>query len=276
MAVLYAGVVLLLVLVAGGALLWSQSFSRRVSQIELERLSAENAKLTKKYEQMRWNLTEVESRYRELVKKEVAIRSLFALPEIKMGERELGVGGPPPPTYRVMSEAEQTAYHTESELDRLLKLSELELDSYEEVEESLLELKDRLQHTPSIWPTEGWISRGYGMRYDPFTGYKQMHHGIDIANNVGTPVMATAEGTVKWVGRNGGLGRMVTIDHGYGFQTRYGHLSEIMVRQGQQVERGEVIGLMGNTGYSTGPHLHYEVLRNNRSLNPKDYILNSK
>lgn len=270
------GAVLFLTLIAGGVLLWSQSFADRVSQLELKQLEAENAKLAKKFEQLRWNLAEVEDRYRGLVKKEGAIRGLFGLPEIDMEQRELGVGGPQPPAFAAMSTTEKTAYHTESDIDRLLKLSELELRAYAEVEESLLNLKDRLQHTPSIWPTDGWLSRGYGMHYDPFTGYKQMHHGIDIANHVGTPVVATAKGKVKWVGRNGGLGKLITLDHGYGFQTRYAHLSEIHVKRGQQVERGDVIGMIGNTGYSTGPHLHYEVLRNKRSLNPREYILNQK
>ncbi|MEW5995785.1 MAG: M23 family metallopeptidase, partial [Candidatus Zixiibacteriota bacterium] len=202
------------------------------------------------------------------------LRSLFELPEIEDAQRRLGVGGPVPDALATSSETEQVAVVTEAEVDRLLKLSEFELEKFAEVEELLLEVKERLAHTPSIWPTRGWLSRGYGNKYDPFTGMKQMHHGIDIANHRGTPVVATSDGRVKSVGRNGGLGKMIVIDHGYGFKTRYGHLSEIRVKRGQRVKRGEVIGLMGSTGYSTGPHLHYEVLRNGRPLNPMKYILN--
>jgi murein DD-endopeptidase MepM/ murein hydrolase activator NlpD len=175
-----------------------------------------------------------------------------------------------------MSPAEKVAYATEVEVDRLLRLSAFELEKYSEVETELGKVKERLAHTPSIWPTKGWLSRGFGMKYDPFTGYEQMHRGIDIANRRGTPVMATAAGRVKSVGTFGGLGKMVIVDHGYGFVTRYGHLSQINVKRGQRVDRGEVIALMGNTGYSTGPHLHYEVWRNGKILNPRDFILNEK
>ena len=114
------------------------------------------------------------------------------------------------------------------------------------------------------------------MKNDPFTGYRQMHHGLDIANHRGTPIIATADGRVSSVGRNSGLGKIVAIDHGYGFRTRYAHLSEIKVKRGQRVKRGDVIGLMGSTGYSTGPHLHYEVIRNGKTVNPIKYILNQK
>jgi murein DD-endopeptidase MepM/ murein hydrolase activator NlpD len=112
------------------------------------------------------------------------------------------------------------------------------------------------------------------MKHDPFTGYKQMHRGIDIANHSGTPIIATADGVVRDTSRVAGMGRLITIDHGFGFKTRYGHLSEITVKNGQRVKRGDVVGLMGSTGYSTGPHLHYEVLRNGQFINPTKYILN--
>ncbi len=252
----------------------AEFFTDKVSEKELHQLRSENQELKDRYEQMRWYLAEVEDRYQDLVRKEVFLRSLFDLPAIEPQERQLGVGGPVPDALATLSETEQVAVETESEVDRLLKLSEFELEKYAEVEEALLGLQDRLAHTPSIWPAKGWISRGYGQKYDPFTGLRQMHNGIDIANHRGTPVVAVAEGKVRSVGQNGGLGKTIIIDHGYGFKTRYAHLSEIKVKRGQQVTRGEIIGLMGSTGYSTGPHLHYEVLRNGRSLNPLKHILN--
>ncbi len=270
----YAGIAVVIALLFTSFFLSAQFFTDKVAEKELQQLREENQRLQERYEQMRWYLAEVENRYNELVKKEVYLRSIFDLPEIEPEERQLGVGGPPPPALEKLSEAEKTAVITEAEVDRLLKLSEFELEKYTEVETSLAKLKDRLDHTPSIWPTKGWLSRGYGMKLDPFTGYKQMHHGIDIANHRGTPIIATADGKVVKVTRTNGLGKLVVIDHGYGFRTRYGHLSEIKVKRGQRVKRGEVIALMGSTGYSTGPHLHYEVLRNGKSLNPMKYILN--
>ena len=114
----------------------------------------------------------------------------------------------------------------------------------------------------------------FGMRNDPFTGYRRMHRGVDISGPIGTPIVAPSDGVIKTVTRNNDFGKMIAIDHGYGFKTRYGHLSQINVKRGQQVKRGDVIGLMGTTGYSTGSHLHYEVIRNGKFLNPQDFILN--
>lgn len=273
-AAIYLGIGVVVSLMFSSLFFSAQFFTDKVTDKELEQLRAENLQLKDRYEQMRWYLAEVEDRYRELVEKEVHLRSIFDLPEIEPQQRQLGVGGPVPPAAASMSQAGAMAVATEVEVDRLLKLSEFELEKYAEVEASLLGLKDRLNHTPSIWPAKGWVSRGYGMKYDPFTGYRQMHRGLDIANHRGTPIIATADGRVASVGRNSGLGKIVALDHGYGFRTRYAHLSEIKVKRGQAVRRGDVIGLMGSTGYSTGPHLHYEVIRNGKTLNPVKYILN--
>jgi len=274
-ALIWAGVAGVLILVFSSFFLSAQFFNERVDTRELAKLRAENQSLQEQFEQLRWNLTEVESRYDNLVQKETAIRTLFNLPEVNPEERQLGVGGPEVALDR-LSEPQREAIVTEQQVDRLLNVSEFEIEKYGEVEDALLNLKTRLDHTPSIWPAPGWTSRGYGMKYDPFTGMKQMHRGIDIANHTGTPVVASADGRITMVGRNGGMGKTIVIDHGYGFVTRYAHLSDYKVKRGQRVKRGDVIGLMGSTGYSTGPHLHYEVLRNGKSLNPASYILNDK
>ncbi len=274
---IYAVIFFAVSLVAGNFYLSAEYFTQKVDKSEIEKLRTENLELKEKYEQLRWNLSEVEDRYAVLVDKEVKIRTLFDLPEINAEERQLGIGGPTSPSLVDLSETAQTALATEFEIDKLLRLSNFELEKYNDVEKELSNVKDRLEHTPSIWPTKGWNSRGYGMRHDPFTGYKQMHRGIDIANHTGTPVIATADGRIKVSSyQAAGMGKYITIDHGYGFQTRYGHLSKRLVKRGQKVKRGDVIGYMGSTGYSTGPHLHYEVIRNGKFLSPKKYILNKK
>ncbi len=273
-SLIYAASALVLVLLLADFFLSAEFFADRVNKKELEKLRTENRELMERYEQLRWNIAEIESRYQDLVDKEVTIRTAFDLPEINTEERQLGVGGPIPPAVATMSPSQRQAYITEVQVDRLLRLSEYELDKYTEVEQSLQGIQDRLDHTPSIWPTKGWKSSGYGMRYDPFTGYKQMHRGIDIANRQGTPIVATASGRVTLISKNGQLGRIVVIDHGYGFKTRYAHLAEAKVKRGQTVKRGDVIALMGATGYATGPHLHYEVIRNGKWLNPGNFILN--
>ena len=132
----------------------------------------------------------------------------------------------------------------------------------------------KLSCTPSIWPASGWISSPFGIRRDPFTGRRRFHEGIDITNRVGAPVIAPADGVVVFAGRNGGYGKVIYISHGFGITTRYGHLSRILVKVGQHVQRGDVIGKIGNTGRSTGPHLHYEVRINNKPVNPINFILN--
>jgi murein DD-endopeptidase MepM/ murein hydrolase activator NlpD len=122
--------------------------------------------------------------------------------------------------------------------------------------------------TPSIWPIAGWISSGFGNRRDPFTGTQDFHSGLDIAGDSGQQVHAPADGTVVGATYTGNYGNLVSIDHGFGLTTRYGHLSRFAVIPGQQVRRGEVIGYVGSTGRSTSPHLHYEVLVNGRLTNP--------
>jgi murein DD-endopeptidase MepM/ murein hydrolase activator NlpD len=122
--------------------------------------------------------------------------------------------------------------------------------------------------TPSMWPVAGWLSSSFGTRRDPFTDGRDFHPGLDISADYGQPVLATGDATVSAAGRNGAYGNMVVLDHGFGITTKYGHLSRISVVEGQRVKRGDVIGLVGSTGRSTGAHLHYEVWMNGRLTNP--------
>jgi murein DD-endopeptidase MepM/ murein hydrolase activator NlpD len=122
--------------------------------------------------------------------------------------------------------------------------------------------------TPSMWPITGWISSDFGSRRDPFNGEDAFHPGLDISASYGAPVHAPADGTVETAGANGNYGNLITLDHGFGLTTRYGHLSRFAVSPGDQVRRGDVIGYVGSTGRSTSPHLHYEVLVNGQLTNP--------
>ena len=124
-------------------------------------------------------------------------------------------------------------------------------------------------HMPSIWPTTGVVTSPYGLRW----GGSDFHPGMDIANDMGTPIVATADGVVDYAGWNaGGYGNMVDIDHGNGIMTRYGHASQVVVSAGQYVKRGQLIAYMGSTGFSTGPHVHYEVIINGQRVNPISYL----
>jgi murein DD-endopeptidase MepM/ murein hydrolase activator NlpD len=132
-----------------------------------------------------------------------------------------------------------------------------------------------LASTPSIAPVRGMVAYGFQWRRDPFTGQRAFHSGLDIVANAGTRVQAPADGVATFVGREVGYGNVIYLSHGNGVTTRYGHLSAFAVRSGQEVRRGEVIGYVGNTGRSLGPHLHYEVLIQGTKVNPTDYIVDS-
>lgn len=145
-------------------------------------------------------------------------------------------------------------------------------DSLEDLLRSLEGKRERLESSPSIWPSRGWLTSGFGYRISPFTNRKQFHSGIDIAGTPGTNVVAPARGRVVFAGPNGPLGNCVIIDHGYGVRTQYGHNQAIYVKPGQVIERGQRIAALGNSGRSTGPHLHYTVEVSGKTRNPLDYI----
>ncbi len=131
----------------------------------------------------------------------------------------------------------------------------------------------RLRTTPSISPTKGWVTSGFGYRTSPFTANREFHRGLDIAGRLGTPVYAPADGKIRFAGNRRALGNTVAISHGYGVETLYGHMHELKVKGGQKVVRGQEIGLLGSSGRSTGPHLHYQVQVNGVPVNPRNYIL---
>ncbi|MCP3903755.1 MAG: M23 family metallopeptidase [Planctomycetes bacterium] len=144
--------------------------------------------------------------------------------------------------------------------------------SMDQLDGAFAERMKALASTPNAMPVQGWFSHGFGWRKDPWTGGRQFHRGIDIVADSGTPVRAPADGVVSRTVRVADLGKSIDVSHGFGYVTRYAHLSEILVRPGQRVRRGDVIGSVGSTGRSTGPHLHYEVFREGRRVNPWKYL----
>ena len=149
-----------------------------------------------------------------------------------------------------------------------------QLDGRLDAVESKLEERVRwISSTPAIAPVRGILTSGFGYRSDPMTHGRGVHQGVDIAASAGQPVHASADGVVMRAGLVGGLGKAVYLSHGYGLTTRYGHMSRVDVRPGQRVHRGDVVGLVGNTGRSTGFHLHYEVRVDGEPVNPLGYIL---
>jgi murein DD-endopeptidase MepM/ murein hydrolase activator NlpD len=160
----------------------------------------------------------------------------------------------------------------DEELGALTARAEILDESLTKLDEAWQARVRLLATTPSMMPVEGFFSDGFGWRNDPFTGEREFHKGIDIVAVTGTEVRATADAVVTAAGRMAGYGKMVHLSHGYGMGTRYGHLSEILVRPGQRVKRGDVIGRVGSTGRSSGPHLHYEVFKGARQVAPLRYL----
>ena len=192
--------------------------------------------------------------------------------------KNLGVGG----SYGLSSyslttslthESNALANRLSNNLEHLTTQAKIKAISLQELDHFFKNQKSFLQSTPSIWPTRGWVTSGFGYRKSPFTGLQEKHEGWDIGARSGSPVRATADGVVSVAGRERGYGKLIEIDHGYGVVTRYGHNSKNMVKVGKKVKRGQIVALVGSTGRSTGPHLHYEVLVSGVPTNPKNYIL---
>jgi len=158
-------------------------------------------------------------------------------------------------------------------IDKSVREAALREQGVIRLQELLQERQSILNATPSIKPARGWYTSRFGYRVDPFTGRVDAHLGLDIAAPPGTPVMATADGVVSYIGYEAGYGKIVAIDHGFGVRTRYGHNSQIYVELGQKVKRRDVISAVGSTGRSSGPHVHYEVRVNDVPVDPINYIL---
>jgi murein DD-endopeptidase MepM/ murein hydrolase activator NlpD len=189
-----------------------------------------------------------------------------------------GVGGPDPEIAALTTNSlDEARKQVIEKMHRDLQVLELRLVDEQQqsnlLQDYLEEQKAVLNFTPSIRPVRGWISSGYGYRRSPFTGKREFHRGLDIVNRKGTPVVATADGRVKFAGHNGGYGNLVVIDHGMGVESKYGHLYRIEVKVGDKVIRGQEIGVLGNTGRSTGPHLHYEIVVNKHTVDPRRYFI---
>ena len=157
-----------------------------------------------------------------------------------------------------------------ADLDKQLASREEQLDVLEEV---IMNRQLRSESKPRGRPiTKGWTSSYYGKRTDPFTGKLAMHKGMDFAGKEGSEIVAVASGVVTWAGDRYGYGHLVEINHGNGYTTRYGHNAKLLVEVGDSVEKGQAISQMGSTGRSTGPHVHFEVLKNDRQVNPAKFV----
>jgi murein DD-endopeptidase MepM/ murein hydrolase activator NlpD len=244
-----------------------QYFTSLSQTHELSKLRRENRELQsaneqfgKSVESLRNQLTTVEDRTRKLA----IIAGITTLDESSQG----GVGG-------VRQNEEITGNPYRDDVDKMTFRSHRLQKDLSVLEQKFVAQSRLLSSTPSIAPVRGILTDGFGGRSDPFTGEPGQHNAVDISSAVGQPVRSPADGIVVKAEWANGYGNVIFISHGYGYSTRYGHLSNFAVRAGQRVKRGDVIGYVGSTGRSTGPHLHYEVRVNNNPVNPLEYILNA-
>lgn len=247
---------------------------------ELERIVAEQNEQIMSFSRKTYFL---QQKLSELEKQALEIRDVLAerkaqnsqnkwiaaleLPELYLSTTHLPSGGPSEPLVwiNVKDMAEDVIAQVSSRLPGTSAALEV-------LRDNAVEFRRIVSHTPSLRPTEGIMSSAFGYRRHPITGAWRMHEGVDIAAPLGTPIYAAGAGVVIHAGEKGGYGYTVIIDHDYGLTTLYAHMSKILVERGALVQKGDCIGLVGSTGVSTGPHLHYEVWVNGQPVNPLDYF----
>jgi murein DD-endopeptidase MepM/ murein hydrolase activator NlpD len=173
----------------------------------------------------------------------------------------------------VRAKANESPQALTQKLDQLSAEATRQEQSLEELQAYFQGQKSLLASVPAVWPVRGWVTSDFGSRLDPYTSERVMHAGLDIAGPHGKEIVAPSDGTVVFAGLEGGYGNVLVIDHGYGIKTRYGHLASINVKPGEKVKRGDNVAMLGNTGRSTGPHLHYEVRVNGVAQNPRKFII---
>ena len=206
-------------------------------------------------------------------------RAIFEADPYPDHKRKLGTGGNPIKFKKYENiEYGELVVEIVQKLELIEKKLSSQSRSFDEVFEITKEKQKMLKAIPSIQPINNRdltsIASGFGMRMHPIYKILKMHQGMDFTAPVGTEIYATGDGTVEKVGWTGGYGKTILINHGYGYKTRYAHCSKFKCKKGQKVKRGDHIGYVGNTGQSTGPHLHYEVFKNNRQINPVNFFFN--
>lgn len=274
-------IVLALVLVgaAGFGYFSYEMLSIRLQVGELEELRQVSLKQKRDIQHFAMRMKEFQDELARLEKFDKKLRIITALDTtITETPDKFGVGGPNAKHLNAFETGEERysagiLNQLNEDLDQMADKTRNQEIRFHELDAFFKDQSSLLTSTPSIWPTKGWVTSGFGYRTSPFTGLRELHEGIDIATHLETMVIAPANGVVIESTRDVGYGNMIEIDHGYGIITRYGHNSKNLVKRGDRVKRGQAVARVGSTGRSTGPHLHYEVMLNGVPVNPFRYIL---
>jgi len=267
-------VVALLLLVLGGAAL-----SRGVNVTRSRALERENRLLATEIQRLRDRLVGLRDTINVFTEREQGLRLLAGLAPVDADVQQAGIGGPAGQwserdSLAVAGANGSQALAARVDMDQLTRRANILVRSIGEAYDSLSSHRARYAATPSIMPTKGWLTSAFAReRVHPILHLARPHEGIDVSAPMGAEIEAPAAGIVTKVDWVEGYGNMLTVDHGYGLVTRYAHCSKILVVRGQRVKRGQRIALVGSTGLSTGPHLHYEVWVNGKPVNPAKYVL---
>jgi murein DD-endopeptidase MepM/ murein hydrolase activator NlpD len=268
------GVLLVAALVLGGVVHY---FSVAADASENRVLREENVALRTQLKAVRERIDHIGSTLDRVERFDQKLRAVTMINDpqrtLAMGPTAEQPGGQVVETQFTQGAADESAPQLLGRLDKLTAEAARQEQSLQELQAYFQDQKSLLASTPSLWPARGWVTSDFGQRVDPYTADRVMHAGLDIAGPHGKEVYTPADGIVVYAGMEGGYGNVIVVDHGYGIKTRYGHLSRILVKPGESVKRGVQIGAIGNTGRSTGPHLHYEVRVNGVPQNPRKFIL---
>lgn len=260
-------------IIVGGAIFFATYYYLESPSEEI--LRTENAQLRSRYKVLKKRLD-----YSEKILDQIQIRDdnfyrvLMQMDPMSRSRRFAGVDNSQRyASLQSLSDGELVS-RLSQQIDLLQRRLYAQSLSFDELKSKAASRQDMLAHIPSVLPInvkDYTMSSGYGLRTDPVYGSSKFHEGLDFAADEGTPIFATADGVIEFAGWKGGYGNCVDVNHGYNYMTRYGHMSKILARPGQHVKRGEPIGLVGSTGKSTGPHVHYEVRFKGEAQNPINY-----
>lgn len=252
----------------GGICVWfyvSQDEIRHVTRIKQD-----NQEKAETIEMLNQEIKKIEQQQDEIAQKQMQLKRIMGIKSENNRQAEPSRGGKGGLDYRIRDTGSNEILQQTLEIQTQLAIHEKELD---ELLARANNNKAYFRSIPNQWPTQGDISSEFGWRKSPFGGRgSRLHEGIDIANDSGVPVVAAADGIVVFAGWKGAYGKMLEIDHGYGFKTIYGHNSALLVKEGDKVKKGEEIARMGNTGRSTGPHLHFGVIKDGDLQDPQIYL----
>lgn len=242
------------------------------SDQNISTVQEENTILKQKLTSLSDKYIQLESQLNDITQIGNDLRLAARLEPISSEEKLLGIGGTKS-IDNLFDGVSPDLNSTIKIVDNVIRKFEFEKSQFEEISSTLKKNEELYESIPAIKPTNGsYSSESFGMRLHPILKIRKMHNGIDILSDVGTPVKVTGKGKIIFVGRNSGYGLAVEVDHGFGYRTIYAHLSRALVKEGQKVKRGDIIAKSGNSGLSSGPHLHYEVQHNGETLNPSEFF----